>query len=80
MEHKIILKVSNTKEFVKYFEEHKISYEVMDSKTINVYGKYNLSKFINELFMKNLIADEIHEQEETLENYYMNLIGGGKDD
>ena len=52
----------------------------MDSKTINVYGKYNLSKFINELFMKNLIADEIHEQEETLENYYMNLIGGGKDD
>lgn len=80
MEHKIILKVSNTKEFVKYFEEHKISYEVMDSKTINVYGKYNLSKFINELFMKNLIADEIHEQEETLENYYMNLIGGGKND
>lgn len=80
MEHKIILKVSNTKEFVKYFEEHKISYEVMDSKTINVYGKYNLSKFINELFMKNLIADEVHEQEETLENYYMNLIGGGKDD
>ena len=80
MEHKIILKVSNTKEFVKYFEEHKIFYEVMDSKTINVYGKYNLSKFINELFMKNLIADEIHEQEETLENYYMNLIGGGKDD
>lgn len=80
MEHKIILKVSNTKEFVKYFEEHKISYEVMDSKTINVYGKYNLSKFINELFMKNLIADEVHEQEETLENYYMNLIGGGKND
>lgn len=80
MEHKIILKVNNTKEFVKYFEEHKISYEVMDSTTINVYGKYNLSKFINELSKKNLIADEVHEQEESLENYYMNLIGGGKND
>ena len=80
LEHKIILKVNDIKEFVKYFEEHKISYEVMDSKTINVYGKYNLSKFINELSKKNLIADEVHEQEESLENYYMNLIGGGKND
>ena len=77
MEHKLILKVSDEKEFVKYFEKNKISYEVVDSKTINVYGKYNLSKFINELSKKNLIADEIHEQQESLENYYMNLIGGG---
>lgn len=76
MEHKLILKVSNEKEFVKYFEEHKISYEVVDNKTINVYGKYNLSKFIIELSKKNLIIDEIYEQEESLENYYINLIGG----
>ena len=80
MEHKLILKVSNQKEFVKYFEEHKITYEVEDSKTINVYGKYNLSKFVSELSKKNLIADDIHEQEESLENYYMNLIGGGSND
>lgn len=80
MAHKLILKVSNQNEFVKYFEENKISYEVVDSKTINVYGKYNLSKFINELSKKNLIADEIHEQEESLENYYMNIIGGGNND
>lgn len=80
MEHKLILKVNNQKEFVKYFEENKISYEVEDSKTINVYGKYNLSKFINELSKENLIADEIHETEESLENYFMNLIGGGNND
>lgn len=80
MEHKLELKVSNQKEFVKYFEENKISYEVVTNKTINVYGKYNLSKFITELSKKNLIADEIHEQEESLENYYMNLIGGGRVD
>lgn len=80
MEHKIELKVSKTKDFVKYFEENKISYEVIDKETINVYGKYNLSKFINELSKKNLIADDIHEQEESLENYYMNLIGGANND
>lgn len=80
MEHKLILKVSNQKDFVKYFEEKQISYEVMDNKTINIYGKYNLSKFITELSKKNLIADEIHEIDESLENYYMNLIGGGNND
>lgn len=80
MEHKLVLSVHNQKEFVKYFEEKKITYEVVDSKTINVYGKYNLSKFITELSKKNLIVDEIHEQEESLENYYMNLIGGGNND
>jgi ABC-2 type transport system ATP-binding protein len=80
LEHKIELKVSNQKRFVKYFEENKISYEVIDDKVINVYGKYNLSKFIMELSKKNLIADEVHEYEESLENYYMNLIGGAKND
>lgn len=80
MEHEIELKVNNQKDFVKYFEEKNISYEVIDDKTINVYGKYNLSKFITELSKKNLIADEVHEQEESLENYYMNLIGGGNND
>ena len=80
MEHKIILTVNDPKEFVKYFEQNNISYEVMDSKTINVYGKHNLSKLVSGLSKKNLIADDIHEQEETLENYYMNLIGGGNND
>jgi len=80
MEHKIEFKVSNQKDFVKYFEKNKISYEVIDNETINVYGKYNLSKLITELSKKNLIADEVHEQEESLENYYMNLIGGANND
>ncbi len=52
MEHKIEFKVSNQKDFVKYFERNKISYEVIDNETINVYGKYNLSKLITELSKK----------------------------
>lgn len=80
MEHKIILKVSNPKDFVKYFEKNEITYEVIDNKTINIYGKYNLSRFITELSNKNLIVEEVHEQEESLENYYMNLIGGSRND
>ena len=80
IEHKIELKVKDVKEFSKYFEKNNITYEVFDNNTINVYGKINLSKLINELSKNNLVADEVHEKEETLENYYMNLIGGGKND
>lgn len=80
MEHKIVLKVKNQINFVKYFEEHHISYEVVDETIINVYGKHHLVKLIRELSKKNLIADEIREQEESLETYYMNLIGGVKHD
>jgi len=80
MEHKIELKVNNAKDFVKYFEENKITYEVIDNNTINVYGKNNLSKFINDLSKENLIADDIHITDESLESYYMNLIGGTKND
>ena len=80
MEHKIELKVTDIKKFSKYFEKNKIIYEVIDDNTINVYGKINLSKFINDLSKNDLVADEVHEKEETLENYYMNLIGGAKND
>ncbi len=76
MEHKIELKVSKQLDFVNYFEKCKISYEVIDSNTINVYGKHNLSKFISELAKNGLVVEDIHEIEETLESYYMNLIGG----
>ena len=80
MEHRIELQVSNLENFVQYFEEHHISYKVIDEKTIYVYGNYNLVKFINELSKHGLIADKVHEQEESLENYYMNLIGGVQND
>jgi len=80
IEHKLTLKVSKERDFVRYFEENKISYEVIDDKTINVYGKYNLSKFIQQLSKKNLEIDEIHVTDESLESYYMNLIGGEKVD
>ena len=76
LERKIVLNVNEPTEFVKYFERFKIPYKVVDRRTINVYGKYNLSTFIRELANHQLIVEEIHEHEESLEGYYMNLIGG----
>lgn len=68
--------VSNINEAVKYFELKGIDYEVINDNTINIYGKVNISKVVLELAKTNCIVEEIIEKEETLENYYMNLIGG----
>ncbi len=80
LERKIELTVNQPTEFVKYFEKCQIPYEVIDRRTINVYGKYNLSSFITELSNHQLMVEEIHEHEESLESYYMNLIGGAIND
>ena len=80
LERKIVLNVNEPTEFVKYFERFKIPYKVVDRRTIIVDGKYNLSTFIRELANHQLIVEEIHEHEESLESYYMNLIGGALND
>lgn len=70
------LKVNNVKECVKYLEECKYSYEVISNEKINVYNKINVSEIAVALSKRNCIINEFNEIEESLENYYMNLIGG----
>lgn len=77
---KIIIKVNNLKEAVKYFEFNSIKYEVIDNSNMIIYGNVNISKIIINLSKKNCIIEEIHENNETLENYYINLIGSDNHD
>lgn len=80
MEQKIELRVKESKDFITYLEENNISYEIVDNHTIYIYGKIKLPKLMNELSKRNLVVEDIHEKEASLENYFMNLIGGGKHD
>ena len=74
---RIQIKVTNIKECVKLFEENNISYEVISTDEINVYNNVNISKLAIALSKRNCMIKEFQEKEESLENYYMNLIGGG---
>lgn len=75
---KIQIKVNNVKECVKIFEENNIDYEVNSSEQITIYSKVNISKLAITLSNRNCIIKEFNEKDESLENYYMNLIGGEK--
>ncbi len=80
MRKKIIVKVNNLKEAVKYFEIKSISYEVNDNSQISIYGSVNISEIVLDLSKRKCIIEEIHENNETLENYYINLIGSDRRD
>ena len=73
------INVSNIKECVKYLEEHKLSYKVISEETIDIYEKINISDFVIALSKRNCIINGFQEKGESLENYYLNLIGGAED-
>ena len=73
---RIEIKVSNAKECVKYLEQSNIPYEVISDNVINIYDKINISELAISLSKRDCIINEFHEKEETLENYYINLVGG----
>lgn len=76
---KTIIKVNNIKECVIYLEENKIPYKIISNEVIEIYKKINISEFVITLSKKDCIIKDVIEKDESLENYYLNLIGGVKD-
>ena len=70
------INVSDIKECVKYLEEKGLEYKVISDEIIDIYEKVNLSQFVIELSKRNCIVNNYQEKGESLENYYLNLIGG----
>ena len=73
---RIQINVSDIKECVKYLEEKGLEYKVISDEIIDIYEKVNLSQFVIELSKRNCIVNNYQEKGESLENYYLNLIGG----
>ena len=65
---RVEITVSNVKECVKYLEEKKISYEVINDKMIYIYDKINISELAIQLSNRNCIIHTFNETEETLES------------
>ena len=74
------INVSNIKECVKYLEEKNLNYKVITNNIIDIYEKINVSELVVALSNRDCIVNNFQEKEESLENYYLNLIGGASDD
>ena len=77
---RIQLKVDNIKECIKYLEETYIPYKIISDEIIDIYEKVNVTEFVSSLSKRNCIVNSFQEKGETLESYYLNLIGGVDND
>ena len=74
------INVSNLKECVKYLEEKNFTYKVISDSIVDIYEKINVSELVIALSKRNCLVNDYQEKGESLENYYLNLIGGAKND
>ncbi len=77
---KIQIKIDNVKECVRYLEETRIPYKIISDEVIDIYEKINVTKLVTALSKRNCIVNNFQEKDETLESYYLNLIGGAEND
>ena len=74
------VEVSNLNTLVRILDANKLPYEVISDDSVNIYKKINLSKLVLALAKENCELISSHEQDESLENYFINLIGGEGND
>lgn len=74
---KTILKATNTKKIMEYFEKKGIHYDTLDEETLVIYEAIDINEIIHKV--KDIKIKELKEVEESLENFYLNLLGDKHD-
>lgn len=74
----IRMEVSNTKALARVLDEMRIDYKIITGETADVYAKVNISQLTAALAKENCEVISIQERAESLESYYVSLVGGGK--
>ncbi len=72
----IRLTVSDTKALSRVLDEIGIEYTITSQNDAELYGKIGVSELILRLSAQNCEVISMQEKDESLENYYINLVGG----
>lgn len=73
------MEVNNTKALARVLDEMRIDYKIITDETADVYAKVNISQLTAALAKENCEVISMQERDESLESYYVSLIGGGRD-
>ncbi len=74
------MEVSNIKALARVLDEMQIDYKIITDKAADVYAKVNISRMTAALAKENCELISMQERDESLESYYISLVGGGKND
>lgn len=70
------LTVSDTKPLTSVLDRMHISYEIISETEADIFGKIALSQLVAALSKENCEVISAAEKDESLESYYINLVGG----
>lgn len=73
------MEVNNTKALARVLDEMRIDYKIITDETADVYAKVNISQLTAALAKENCEVISMQERDESLESYYVSLVGGGRD-
>lgn len=75
----IRVQVSDVRALTRVLDRRDISYTILSDTMADIFGKVNISDLALALSEDGCDILSINEREESLESYYVNLIGGGKE-
>lgn len=70
--------MTDTAVLAHILDKRGLEYEILSDTQANVYGELVVSDVALELAEQNCRMFSVQEYEESLESYYLNLVGGGK--
>ena len=70
------VEVSDTKALIRVLDRIKKDYEILSATEANIFGDIIISELVMELAKENCNLLHSHEQDESLETYFINLVGG----
>lgn len=71
------LEVSDTRALVRVLDSMKVEYKILSDMQADVFAKINISELTFALFQEGCTVTSVQERDESLESYYVSLIGGG---
>lgn len=74
------LTVSDTKVLSRVLDESGLEYTIMSNQEADVFGKISVTELTLKLSAQGCEVLSIQERDESLENYYINLVGGGRNE
>lgn len=74
----LLVEVTDSKALALFLDRENVEYEILSDNSARIYGKINLSQLVLALKEYDCELLQSHEQNESLENYYINLVGGAK--
>lgn len=72
----VSVEVSDTKALAHVLDGMKVNYKILSDRTAEIYAKINVSLLISALAKENCEVISLRERDDSLESYYISLVGG----